>query len=65
MAKRKKRDDIVRVLRIIEYTGPREKVEQQVKLSVHGEKYLSDGLTIRVATIGEYPEVLKKNALIK
>lgn len=51
--------EIVRVLRVIEYTGPREIVENQVRLSIHGEKKLKNGLVIRAATIGQYPEVLQ------
>ncbi len=54
-------DDIVRVLRIIEYTGPRTLVEANVQNSIHGEKRLPNGVVIRVATIGNYPEVLSKD----
>lgn len=51
--------DIVRVLRILEYTGPRDRVEKTlagnaVKGTVkHGE------LTIREATLGDFPEVIE------
>lgn len=54
--------DIVRVLRILEYTGPRDAVEQQVSRSTHGEKtwdVRGKRITIRAATIGQYPEVLQ------
>lgn len=51
--------DNIRILRIIEYTGPREKVEDQVARSLHGEKRLPNGVTIKVATIGTYPEILQ------
>jgi hypothetical protein len=53
----------VRVLRIIEYTGDREAVEKIVSGSIHGQrdvKWPEGGVCIRVATIGEYPEILKK-----
>jgi hypothetical protein len=51
--------DIVRVLRIVEYTGPRDLVEGQIAKSIHGQYLAHDGqLTIRVATIGSYPEIL-------
>jgi hypothetical protein len=49
--------DIVRVLRIIEYVGPRDQVEKQVARSLHGERQIGN-MVIRVATIGTYPEVL-------
>lgn len=51
--------DIVRVLRVIEYTGPRGKVEDQVARSLHGEKRLPTGVTIKAATVGIYPEILE------
>ena len=50
--------DIVRVLRIIEYVGSRERVEEVVSQSLQGEKKLKD-LTIRAAIIGAYPEILE------
>lgn len=57
-------EDTVRVLRILEYTGPRSKVEELIAKSVHGERRLTNvhdpsrGVVIRAATIGNYPEVL-------
>ena len=53
-------EDIVRVLRVIEYVGPRERVESTVAKSIHGTKDAGLGLTIRAATIGAYPEILKE-----
>lgn len=50
--------DLVRVLRIIEYTGPRKRVERQIQESLHGTKNCGFGLVIRAATIGTYPEIL-------
>ena len=50
--------DIVRVLRIIEYVGSRERVEETVRQSIQGDKVMRD-LTIRAATIGTYPEILE------
>ena len=62
--------DQIRVLRVIEYTGDREAVEQVVRMSLHGEKRFSQTepsthrnmgmVCIRAATIGDYPEVLSK-----
>lgn len=51
-------EDIVRVLRIIEYTGPRYAVEAQIERSLQGTKKLPNGVVIRAATIGGYPEIL-------
>lgn len=50
--------DRVRVLRIIEYTGPRGWVEYTVKTAIQGEKYISDGCCIRGTTLGTFPEIL-------
>lgn len=50
--------DTIRILRVIEYTGPRDRVEDCVARSLHGEKRLPGGLVIRAATVGSYPEVL-------
>ena len=38
--------EIVRVLRIVEYVGSRERVEETVRRSLHGDKVMKD-LTIR------------------
>ena len=55
--------DRVRVLRIIEYEGPRDAIERQVAESIHGTKkftWRGGTVHIRVATIGNYPEVLEE-----
>lgn len=52
--------DIIRVLRIIEYTGPRDRVEKQIALSLHGTRHCGNGLTITATTLHEFPEVLEK-----
>lgn len=49
--------DIVRILRVIEYVGPRDKIEKQVADSIHGEKRFND-CVIKAATIGVYPDIL-------
>jgi hypothetical protein len=49
--------DIVRVLRVIEYVGPRNKVEPQVRDSIHGEKTYR-GVTIRAVTVTPFPEYI-------
>lgn len=53
-------EDIVRVLRIIEYVGPRSWVEKQLAGSITGTKTFVPGTQIHVATIGEFPEILGK-----
>lgn len=53
--------DIVRVLRVIEYIGPREWVEKTVGNSIHGTKTVQPNCEIRAATIGTYPEILSQN----
>ena len=64
-------DDIVRVLRIVEYEGPRRKVEEQIRNSLHGTKYFFYGdnkkfkddarpLRITAVTLNEFPVVLEK-----
>jgi hypothetical protein len=53
--------DKIRVLRVLEYVGPREEVERIVSMSIQGERiYGVRGLevTIRAATLGLYPEIL-------
>lgn len=51
--------DIVRVLRVIEYVGPRDLIEKQIKHSIHGTKQFDNGVIINVATIGEFPEIME------
>jgi hypothetical protein len=59
--------DIVRVLRLIEYVGPRDWVEATLRSSIHGQKALSsiiEGKTptryITAVTLTQYPEILNK-----
>jgi hypothetical protein len=56
--------DIVRVLRVIEYTGPREWVEDTVSKSLACKRFGAQKL-IRSATIGTSPEILTGNALLQ
>jgi hypothetical protein len=57
--------EIVRVIRIIEYVGERSDVEEQIANSMHGTKRFSrpghHDMEIRVATIGEFPEILERS----
>jgi hypothetical protein len=50
-------EDRVRVLRLIEYIGPRSLVEHVLNTSFHGTKKFGS-LMINVATIGTFPEIL-------
>lgn len=65
-------EDIIRVLRVLEYIGPRSLVEAQVKRSIHGERTFDRNggqnfgqnpkVTIRAATVGSYPDILEMAA---
>lgn len=50
--------EIIRVLRVYEFIGPRELVEEQIDHSVHGARRLPNGIVIRAATLGNFPEIL-------
>lgn len=56
--------DRIRVLRIIEYVGPRDAVEEQIKRSLHGTRAGGRSLSgfghcdITAMTLGLVPEVL-------
>ena len=60
-------NEIIRIMRLVEYIGPRDLVEEQVRRSLHGEKSIADrfgirnssraGLVvIRATTLGEFPD---------
>jgi hypothetical protein len=56
--------DIVRVLRILEYVGPRDWVEMTLKnggVPANGEFGGDHGWKIRSAILGQFPEILEKN----
>jgi hypothetical protein len=50
--------EYIRVLRVLEYIGPRGWVEQTLANSIQGERRVGPDRVIRAATIGLYPEVL-------
>jgi hypothetical protein len=62
--------DKVRVLRLIEYSGPRQQVEDQLNRSMrdgtHGPGRFNttdpkrEGVTIKIATLGDFPELLER-----
>ena len=51
--------EYVRVLRVLEYVGPREWVERTLANSIQGERRIGPDRVIRAATLGLYPEVLQ------
>ena len=51
-------EEVVRVLRVVEYVGPRSWVEETVARSVHGTRHIAPNKEIRAASIGTYPDVL-------
>lgn len=51
--------DIIRVIRIISYEGPRDWVERTVVNSIHGERRVNDNCVIKAATLGTFPEILE------
>ena len=53
-------EDIVRVIRLVEYVGPRSKIEKQIASSLHGTKDHGNGVRISAATLGEFPEILER-----
>lgn len=56
-------EDIVRVLKIVEYVGPRSAVEKHMANASWTMRKQSDGLVIRTAIVGQYPEVLEQAEL--
>lgn len=68
-------EDEVRVIRIIEYTGPRSWVEKCIERSIHGTKIIEGGSWMRqedrelhrearitAVTLGEYPQIMAQVA---
>jgi hypothetical protein len=54
----------IRVLRVIEYIGPREEVEKILSQSIQGDKYIpKTDVLIRTATVGNFPEVFAGNTV--
>lgn len=59
--------DIIRVLRLIEYVGPRDLVEEQLFKSIHGTRTIDKpdkrSITIRAVTLGEVSEILGRETV--
>jgi len=71
MADQERQEDIIRVLRLVEYEGLRSLVEEQVANSIHGTRYgmagrglrqswPKDAVRITAVTLNEFPEVLEE-----
>lgn len=56
-------EDTIRVLRLVEFVGPRNKVEDQVARSVHGRKLVRENgeVVITAVTLDVYPEILRRH----
>jgi hypothetical protein len=56
--------DIIRVLRLIEYEGPRDLVEKQLKMSLHGTRNgiqdKESSVRITAVTLDQFPQVLSE-----
>lgn len=50
--------DNIRVLRLYEFIGPRDLIERQVNMSIHGQKTVGK-ISIRATTLGEFAESLQ------
>ena len=53
--------EIIEVLRVIRYRGPREWVEETLGRSVKGTKRIAPDCTISAATLDEFPRILEEN----
>ena len=51
-------EDIVRIVRIYEFSGPRSIVEEQVERSVQQVHQYGNGVLIRAATLGTFPQIM-------
>ena len=55
-------EDIIRVFRLVTYTGPRSMVDKQLENSIHGsQRVIQQGkvMTINATSIGTFPDLLK------
>lgn len=52
--------DTVRVLRVLEYVGPRDAVEEMLSRSIQGQqRFWNDTVIVKAATLGTFPEILQ------
>jgi hypothetical protein len=61
---RTKVSETIRVLRLVEYEGPRELVEPQVARSIQGTRLVMEGrrpgVRITATTLGTFPEIIEE-----
>jgi len=50
--------EMVKVLRVILYTGTRKAVEETLSRSIHGERKFSSDLVVSAFSLNEFPEKL-------
>jgi hypothetical protein len=55
-------EDIIQVLRVVSYKGPRGEVEKQVTASLHGTRHIRK-MQITAVTIGEFPDIIKEQPI--
>ena len=54
--------DRIRILRVIEYSGPRDYIEELITNSITGDKYIPhEDALIRVTTVGEFPTIVRED----
>jgi hypothetical protein len=58
-------NEIIRVMRVITYTGPRDEVEHAVRQAVHGSKKIHRRSRIDAVTVGVFPDVMNPDAVLE
>lgn len=58
-------EEIVRVLRLVQYEGPRAQVEKQLENSIHGTRFgygakPSERVKITAVTLDQFPQVMRE-----
>lgn len=54
-------EDQVRIIRILEYNGPRSWVERTLGQSIQGTKVIGVDSSIRAVTLGSFPDIVNRN----
>lgn len=55
--------DTIRVFRLIEYYGPRDKVEEEIAKSIHGERIFFNEVRVRATTVGPTHDIVTTDEL--
>lgn len=53
--------DIVRIVRVLEYVGPRDALERSLAQNAVKRQKQFGSITVREAYLGEFPEVVEKS----